>query len=178
MGAGTVAGHRTGLRSGESAAGAGCWRATWLEIFGGRPGAWSVLSWMSEGGWTAGRVVAVDLSTKFLTGDLPSNLAVRQGDIRPVPLADSSFDLVHARYVLIHLADSGVALSRMLAGLKPGGWLVLEEPDFSSSRGVTDEAARWRRCTESIRPSRSCMTHWGWITRWGSRYLRGCREEA
>ena len=27
----------------------------------------------------------------------------------------------------------------MLASLKPGGWLILEEPDFSASRGVTGE---------------------------------------
>lgn len=106
------------------------------------PGAGSVMSWMSEVVGPAGRVAAVGISTKFLTGDLPSNVAVLPGDIRTVPLADSSFDLVHARYVLIHLPDYGVALLRMLACLKPGGWLVLEEPDFSSSRGVTGEAAQ------------------------------------
>ena len=45
--------------------------------------------------------------------------------------------LVHARYVLIHLPDYEVALTKMIDSLKPGGWLVLEEPDFSDSRGVT-----------------------------------------
>jgi len=112
---------------------------TCLEV---GPGAGSVLSWMSEVVGPTGRVEAVDLSTKFLPGDLPLNVTVRQDDIRTVPLSDSSFDLVHARYVLIHMADSEAALSRMLACLKPGGWLVLEEPDFSASRGVTGEAAQ------------------------------------
>lgn len=118
----------TGLQAG--------WRC--LEV---GPGAGSVLSWMSEVVGPTGRVEVVDLSTKFLAGDLPSNVAVRQGDIRTMPLSDSSFDLVHARYVRIHLPDSDVALSRMLACLKPGGWLVLEGPDFSASRGVTGDAA-------------------------------------
>ena len=110
------------------------WRC--LEV---GPGAGSVLSWMSEVVGPAGQVEAVDLSTKFLPGAWPSNVAVRQGDIRTVPLDEASFDLVHARYVLIHLPDYQVALSRMLASLKPGGWLILEEPDFSASRGVTGE---------------------------------------
>ena len=113
------------------------WRC--LEV---GPGAGSVLRWMSEVVGPAGRVEGVDLSTKFLPGAWPSNVAVRQGDIRTVPLADASFDLVHARYVLIHLPDFHVALSRMLASLKPGGWLILEEPDFSASRGVAGEVTQ------------------------------------
>jgi hypothetical protein len=40
---------------------------------------------------------------------------------------------------LIHLADYEVALTKMLDYLKPGGWLVLEESDFSASRGIAGE---------------------------------------
>lgn len=46
------------------------------------------------------------------------------------------------RYVLIHLPDYEAALSRMLACLKPDGWLVLEEPDFSASRGIAGDPER------------------------------------
>jgi SAM-dependent methyltransferase len=106
------------------------------------PGAGSILRWLCDQVGTSGRVEAIDLSTKFLTGHLPTNAVVRQGDVRTIPLHDSSYDLVHARYVLIHLPDFQVALSRMLACLKPGGWLVLEEPDFSASRGVTGDTAQ------------------------------------
>ena len=31
------------------------------------------------------------------------------------------------------------SLTTMLDSLKPGGWLVLEEPDFSASRGITGD---------------------------------------
>ncbi len=90
----------------------------------------------------SGQVCAVDLSTKFLSAQLPPHVEIRQADIRTVPLSADSFDLVHARYVLIHLPDYEVALSAMLAALKPGGWLVLEEPDFSASRGIAGDAAQ------------------------------------
>lgn len=110
---------------------------TCLEV---GPGAGSVLLWLSEVVGLTGSVTAVDLSTRFLPTPRPSNIAVQQADIRTVSLPEGSFDLVHARYVLIHLPDYDVLLSKLLAGLKPGGWLVLEEPDFSASRGITGDA--------------------------------------
>lgn len=105
-------------------------------------GAGSILNWMSGVVSPTGRVVAVDLSTKFLTALQPKHVEVQQGDVRSAPFPASSFDLVHTRYVLIHLPDYEAALSRMLACLKPGGWLVLEEPDFSASRAVSGDAAQ------------------------------------
>ncbi|MBI5853815.1 MAG: class I SAM-dependent methyltransferase [Nitrospirae bacterium] len=112
---------------------------TCLEV---GPGAGSVLGWMSEAVGPMGRVVAVDISTKFLGQQQPRNVEVHQADVRAVPLPEAAFDLVHARYVLIHLPDYQTALSKMLACLKPGGWLVLEEPDFSASRGITGDAGQ------------------------------------
>jgi ubiquinone/menaquinone biosynthesis C-methylase UbiE len=106
------------------------------------PGAGSILNWMSDMVGPSGRVCAVDLSTKFLMAPQPKHVEIRQGDVRSAPWPGSSFDLVHARYVLIHLPDYEAALSKMLACLKPGGWLVLEEPDFSASRGITGDAAQ------------------------------------
>ena len=61
--------------------------------------------------------------------------------------------MVHARYVLIHLSDYEVALTKMVDSLKPGGWLVLEEPDFSASRGITgdeQELASLRKVNQAI----------------------------
>lgn len=117
----------TGLTSG--------WRC--LEV---GPGAGSVMRWMADKVGPSGQVCAVDLSTKFLLTQRPAHVEVQQADIRTVSLPEASFDLVHARYVLIHLPDYEVALSKMLAALKPGGWLVLEEPDFSASRAAAGEA--------------------------------------
>ena len=121
--------YATGLTAG--------WRC--LEV---GPGAGSLMQWMGERVGPSGHVIALDLSTKFLTAQRPAHIEVQQGDIRTAAFLPGSFDLVHARYVLIHLPDYEIALSRMLAALKPGGWIVLEEPDFSAARGIVGTAAQ------------------------------------
>jgi 2-polyprenyl-3-methyl-5-hydroxy-6-metoxy-1,4-benzoquinol methylase len=117
----------TGLQAG--------WRC--LEV---GPGAGSIMTWMGMAAGPTGQVVAVDLDLKFLGGTVRPNVTVMQGDIRTAELPERSFDLVHARYVLIHVPDYETVLNRMLGCLKPGGWLVLEEPDFSASRGIEGTA--------------------------------------
>jgi ubiquinone/menaquinone biosynthesis C-methylase UbiE len=114
----------TGLQTG--------WRC--LEV---GPGAGSIMTWMDRVVGQAGQVVAVDLDPKFLGESRQSNVEIVHADIRTAQLPEESFDLVHARYVLIHIPDYETAMTRMLDCLKPGGWLVLEEPDFSASRGIT-----------------------------------------
>lgn len=116
----------TGLQAG--------WRC--LEV---GPGAGSIMTWMGEVVGTMGQVVAVDLDLKFLGESRQSKVEIVRADIRAAQFPEQSFDLVHARYVLIHLPDYEVALTKMLDSLKPGGWLVLEEPDFSASRGITGD---------------------------------------
>lgn len=103
------------------------------------PGAGSIMNWMGEVVGPTGQVVAVDLDTKFLSDEERPHVSVVRADICAAQLPQESFEVVHARYVLIHLADYEVALTKMLGCLKPGGWLVLEEPDFSASRGISGE---------------------------------------
>lgn len=104
-------------------------------------GAGSITQWLAAFVGENGEVVAVDLDTRFVTNINQPNVEVLEADIRDLPLEDHSFDLVHARYVLIHIPDFQVALTRMLKLLKPGGWIVLEEPDFSAARAIVGEAA-------------------------------------
>jgi ubiquinone/menaquinone biosynthesis C-methylase UbiE len=116
----------TGLQAG--------WRC--LEV---GPGAGSIMTWMGVVAGPTGQVVAVDLNPKFLGESRQSKVEIIRADIRTAQFPEQSFDLIHARYVLIHLPDYEVALTKMLDSLKPGGWLVLEEPDFSASRGITGD---------------------------------------
>jgi ubiquinone/menaquinone biosynthesis C-methylase UbiE len=116
----------TGLQAG--------WRC--LEV---GPGAGSIMTWMGVVAGPTGQVVAVDLDPKFLDESRQSKTEIIRADIRTALFLEQSFDLIHARYVLIHLPDYEVALTKMLDSLKPGGWLVLEEPDFSASRGITGD---------------------------------------
>jgi Methyltransferase domain len=47
-------------------------------------------------------------------------------------IEESGYDLAHCRFVLMHLAQPAVAVKRMIGALKVGGWIMIEEPDFSS----------------------------------------------
>ena len=91
-------------------------------------GAGSVARWMATVVGPAGHVVATDLDPRFLE-DSPS-LEVRRHDIAADDLEEEAFDLVHARMVLEHVPERGRALERMIAALRPGGWLVVEDLDM------------------------------------------------
>jgi SAM-dependent methyltransferase len=99
-------------------------------------GAGSVTRWIADKVGTTGKIVAIDLDTRFLDDIQQPNVTVLKADIRTLAYEPQSFDLIHARYVLIHLPDFQTALSTMLALLKPGGWLVVEEPDFLAARAI------------------------------------------
>ena len=100
-----------------------------LEIGGGGG---SITSWMCERVGNEGRVLATDIQPRFLRTLPFDNLEVRQHDIRVDDLPEHQFDLAHARLVLMHLPERELALQRILASLKPGGWIVLEEYDTLS----------------------------------------------
>jgi ubiquinone/menaquinone biosynthesis C-methylase UbiE len=52
-------------------------------------------------------------------------------DIEAEPLAPSQpFDLIYARFLLSHLRSPAQALDKMIASLRPGGILVVEDVDF------------------------------------------------
>ncbi len=85
--------------------------------------------------WLAGRVrpggtaVAVDLDLSLVDVRGP-DLELRQGDIVAGPVEPGTFDLVTARAVLHHVQNADAAMAKMVASLRPGGALLLIEPDF------------------------------------------------
>jgi SAM-dependent methyltransferase len=101
-----------------------------LEVAGGGG---SIAEWLCRQTGNGGRVVATDLQTHFLEAINAPNLEVRQHDILSHPLPEQEFDLVHARAVLTFLPRPAEAITKMVAALKPGGWLLLEEPDYISA---------------------------------------------
>ncbi len=58
------------------------------------------------------------------------DLELRQGDIVAGPVEPGTFDLVTARAVLHHVQNADAAMANMVASLRPGGALLLIEPDF------------------------------------------------
>ena len=101
-----------------------------LEVGGGGG---SIAAWLGERVGPSGRVVATDIDPRFLeTLKLP-NVEVRRHNIVTDPLPDATFDLVHARLVLVHLVEWEKVLRKLVAALKPGGWLIAEEFDSHSA---------------------------------------------
>jgi SAM-dependent methyltransferase len=76
-----------------------------------------------------GHVLATDLDPRFLARLAQHNVRVMRHDIVDGPLPKESFDLIHARLLLCHLPAREQVLDRMIAALKPGGWLVIEDFD-------------------------------------------------
>ena len=111
-------------------------------------GAGSIAAWLCRRVGVAGRVVATDLDTRFLEGLDQPQLEVRRHNLVSDALEEGAFDLVHARALLTHLAGQpaalATALGKLVAALKPGGWLLAEEIDNVSL--VTDP-----RCGERFR---------------------------
>jgi len=105
-------------------------------------GAGSIAGRMARQVGSTGRVVAVDIDPRFLISQELGDVEVRQADItKPGALERDNYDLIHARFVLVHLPDPAQAVANMVAGLKPGGALVLEEPDFRTAFSASENSA-------------------------------------
>ncbi len=101
------------------------WRC--LEVGGGGG---TITEWLCQRVGTAGHVVATDLDTQFLEVIVSPNIEVRRHDIVNDDLEIDCYDLVHARYVLLHLKEWEVVLKKFADSVKPGGWLFIEDPDL------------------------------------------------
>ena len=86
-------------------------------------------AWLAERVAPGGRAIAVDLDLSLVDADLP-NLELRQADIVAAPVEPRDFDLVTARAVLHHVADARAAIANLVASVRPGGAILLIEPDF------------------------------------------------
>ncbi len=107
-------------------------RAGWQCLELGAGGG-SILKWLANVVGGRGKVVGVDKDVSHVRDLVEPPIETIEGDFLDIPL-DHAFDLAHCRYVLIHNRASDDILRRIGELLKPGGWLVVEEPDFTSAR--------------------------------------------
>ncbi len=116
--------------------------ASHLDKVGVGPG-WHCLEVGAGGGSVArmlcervgpeGHVMAVDLEPALLAELSAPNLEVRRLDVVVDELPEAAFDLVHTRAVLVHIPQRDELIPRLVAALRPGGVLLLEEPDLSET---------------------------------------------
>jgi len=115
------------------------WRCLEVGAGGG-----SITRWLCSKVGPAGRVLAVDIDTRFVGGIRSANLDVACLDVTTVFLPAASFDLVHARALLSCLADPGAVLDRLVTTLAPGGRLLLEElHDTTADAGPAGNDSAW-----------------------------------
>jgi ubiquinone/menaquinone biosynthesis C-methylase UbiE len=114
---------RVGLRAGHSAIDLGCGPRGIIEVLHER---------VSPGG----RVVGLDsdpahvaMATELVTQRGLGGVEIVQADARDTGLPDDSFDVVHARTLLINVPRPDEVLVEMVRVARPGGWVVSVEPD-------------------------------------------------
>lgn len=92
----------------------------------------SVANWLADRVRPTGSVTAVDTDTRHLTS-LP-NITVLKQDALSFARGNATFDLVHIRFLLVHLSAMSrqELLSSLPSLLKPDGAVVIVESDYSS----------------------------------------------
>ena len=110
------------------------WRC--LEVGAGQG---SIARWLAEAVAPRGRVVATDIDSRLLEHLNGRRIEVREHDITVDELEQNTYDLAHCRLLLMHLSEPERALKHMVSALRPGGWLVVEEPVFTEPLFVTRE---------------------------------------
>jgi SAM-dependent methyltransferase len=92
-----------------------------------------------------GRVIGIEISSEQIAearryaASVPdgARFEIRQGDALAPPLADDewgTFDVVHSRFLLEHLADPLAAVRVMARAVRPGGRVILADDDHDLLR--------------------------------------------
>jgi len=118
-----------------------------------------VMGWLrvlSEWVGPSGTVLGSDIDEKMLANAMQlveveglSNVTLRKDDLFSSQLAPGYFDLVHSRFQIAPLGRAKEQIAIYTRLLRPGGILVLEDPDMASWR-VNPDAPAIQRLIELI----------------------------
>jgi SAM-dependent methyltransferase len=136
------------------------WRCLDVGAGGG-----SVTRMLAERVGPAGSVVAVDLDTSLLEPLACERIEVRRQNLLSDPLPSDSFDLVHARLLLMHLPSRQLALRRLASAGRPGGWIAAIDPDFTTASLSPPHGAFERTLSAFY----DALVAGGWDPRYGAR---------
>jgi SAM-dependent methyltransferase len=118
---------RIALEPGQSAIDLGCGPSGILEL-------------LSASVSPGGRVVGLDadrahaaLARQYASERGLANVEVVTADARHTGLPPDTFDLVHARTVLVTIPEPQEVLAEMVRLARPGGWVASQEPDLEGA---------------------------------------------
>lgn len=137
---------RIGLKPGQSAIDLGCGPRGIIDLLS---------AVVSPGGYVLGLdadPAHVALARQYAAQHELVNVQVAQADARRTGLPGSSFDLVHARTLLVTIPQPAEVLAEMVRIARPGGWVASQEPD--AERAVCyPPLPAWERLHELFRAS-------------------------
>jgi SAM-dependent methyltransferase len=114
---------RAGIQPGWNAIDLGCGPSGVLDLLADRVG---------PGGRVTGlelNPANVALARQFARERGLANVEVVEGDARHTGQPSGSFDLVHARTLLINVPEPAGMVAEMVRLVRPGGWVTVMEPD-------------------------------------------------
>jgi SAM-dependent methyltransferase len=114
---------------------------------------------------TTGSVLAIDLDTSLLQELASDRVEVRRLDLLSDGLPADTFDLVHARMLLMHLPSRLAAIRRLSSAARPGGWFAAADPDFTTV-AVSPTNSTWERIWTVFCDT---LISGGWDPRYGAR---------
>lgn len=110
------------------------WRCLEIGAGGG-----SIARWLRDRVGPEGRVVAIDLDTRWFADE--PGIEARRADIMSDEIERDAFDLVHCRLLLHHLRGNQVeAVRRMASALRRGGIFIASECYFGAMRASCTRA--------------------------------------
>ena len=93
-------------------------------------------------------------------------------DLATETLPTGAFELVHARLLLEHLPQRDDVLAGLVRALTPGGWLVVEDFDWSTATVVDPPSPVLARVADACR---SAFARHGYDAEYGRRLPRALR---